>query len=204
MLNYFEAAVWPIAVIIIAWLFRRPLVRFLDRVRNIKTTGVEVAAGEQDTAKTELGPSVADEFARLFDNQLLIEREDTIRTELARIVGADETQKEKFLIRVIAAQAIRQQFEATYQSIWGSQLTALQIANTTLDGVQLRTFETLYNQAVSQYKDLYTNYSFERWLAFMESQILSLRKDDKIYITLTGREFLKYIIHQGYTLYKHG
>ena len=204
MLNYFEAAIWPIAVIIIAWLFRRPLVRFLDRVRNIKATGVEVAVGEQDTSQTQLGPSAADDFARTFDNQLLIEREDTIRTELARIVGKDETQKEKFLIRIIAAQAIRQQFEATYQSIWGSQLTALQIANTTLDGVQLRTFETLYNQAVSQYKELYVNYSFERWLGFMKSHLLCVSNDDKIHITLTGREFLKYIIHEGYTLYKHG
>ena len=204
MLNYFETVVWPIAIIIIALLFRRPLVRFLDRVKNIKTTGVEVAAGEQDTAKFEVGPSATDEFARLFDNQLLVEREDQIRTELVRIVGADQTQKEKLLIRIIAAQAICQQFEATYQSIWGSQLTALQIANTTLDGVQSRTFETLYNQAVAQHKDWYANYSFERWLAYMESQFLSIRKDDKIYITLTGREFLKYIIHQGYSLYKYG
>ena len=204
MLTYFDTVVWPVAVIIIALLFRRPLVRFLDRVKNIKATGVEVIAGEQDTSKSEVGPSAADEFARLFDNQLLIEREDAIRAEMAGIAGGDQTQKEKFLIRIIAAQGIRQQFEATYQNIWGSQLTALQIANTTLDGVQLGTFETIYNQAVAQNKDWYANYSFERWLAYMENQFLSIRKDDKIYITLTGREFLKYIIHQGYTPYKYG
>ena len=203
MLN-FEAVVWPVTIIIIACLFRRPLVRFLDRVRNIKTTGVEVAAGGQDAAKADLGPSAADEFTRFFDSQLLIEREDTIRTEIARIIGADETHKEKFLIRIIATQAIRQHFEATNQSIWGSQLTALQIANEALDGVQSRTFETLYNQAALQYKDFYAHYSFERWLAFMETRLLTVSKDDKIYITLTGKEFLKYIIHQGYTLYRRG
>ena len=42
---------------------------------------------------------------------------------------------------------------------------------------------------------------------FRASKILRLglviRKDDKIYINLDGREFLKYIIHQGYTMYKY-
>ena len=50
----------------------------------------------------------------------------------------------------------------------------------------------------------YANYSFEQWLVYMESQMLVTRKDDKVYITLDGREFLKYLIHQGYTLYKYG
>ena len=204
MQNFFEAVVWPVAFIIIALLFRGPLVRFLDRVRNIKTNGVEVAAGGQDTEQSEIGPTAADEFARLFDNQLLIEREDAISAELAPMVGTDQTKREKLLIRIIATQAIRQQFETTYKIIWGSQLTALEIANTAPDGVQKKTFETLYNQASARHKELYANYSFERWLAFMENQFLSFSKDDSIYITLTGREFLKYIIHQGYTLYKFG
>ena len=187
-------------------LFRKPIVRFIDRAKKIGTTGIEAAgAGDQDTAKSEVGPSAADEFARLFDNQFLIEREDSIRTDLVRIVaGADQAQKEKILLRIIAAQAIRQQFETTYQSIWGSQLNALAITNTTPGSVQLVVFKTLYNQAEAQHKEWYTNYSFEQWLQYMEIQLLIIKKDDKISITLTGREFLKYIIHQGYALYKDG
>ena len=38
----------------------------------------------------------------------------------------------------------------------------------------------------------------------METQSLSIRKDDRIHITLEGTAFLKYIIHRGYTLYKFG
>ena len=122
-------------------IFRKPLERFLDRAKKIATTGIETTAGEQGTATPEVGPSAADEFARLFDNQLLIEREDWLRTELVRIVGVDQTQKEKILLRIIAAQAIVQQFETTYQTIWGSQLNALEITNATPDGVQLQVFE---------------------------------------------------------------
>ena len=119
-----EALVWPIAAIVIAviamLIFRKPLERFLDRAKKIATTGIETAAGEQDTAKSEVGPSAADEFARLFDNQLLVEREAWIRTELVRIVGVDQTQKERILLRIIAAQAIVQQFETAYRTIFGS------------------------------------------------------------------------------------
>ena len=115
----------------------------------------------------------------------------------------DQTQKEKFLLRIIAAQAIVQQFESTYRAIWGSQLNALEITNATPGGVQLGVFETLYNQAAARDKAQYANYSFKQWLAYMESQLLVIRKDDKIYINLDGREFLKYIIHQGYTMYKY-
>ena len=203
-----EAFAWPLAVTVIAviamLLFQKPIVRFVDRAKKIGTTGIEAGASDQDTAKSEVGPSAADEFARLFDNQLLVEREESIRTELVRIVGADQTQKEKTLIRIIAAQAIRQQFDTTYRTIWGSQLNALEITNATPGGVPLGVFETLYNQAVARHKELYANYSFGQWLEYMESHLLSIREDDKIYITLTGREFLKYIIHQGYTLYKYG
>ena len=203
-----EAFAWPITVIVIVvvamLIFRMPLGRFLDRAKRIGTTGIDTNASDQDTAKSEVGPSAADEFARLFDNQLLVKREDWIRTELVRIVGADHTQEEKILLRIIAAQSIVQQFEATYRTIWGSQLNALEIANATSDGVQLQVFETLYNQAAARHKSLYANYNFDLWLAYMKNQLLIVGRDDKIYITLDGREFLKYLIHQGYTLYKYG
>ena len=205
-----EVFAWPLAVTVIAvsamLLFWKPIARFLDRAKKIGMTGIEAAgAGAQDTSKSEVGPSVADEFARLFDNQLLIQREDSIRTDLVRIVaGADQAQKEKILLRIIAALTLAQQFDTTYRTIWGSQLNALEIANATRGGVQLVVVKTLYNQAEAQHKEWYANYSFEQWLQYMEIQLLIIKKDDKISITTTGIEFLKYIIHQGYALSKGG
>ena len=197
---------WPLAVtaisVIAMLLFRKPISRFLDRANKIGTTGIEATTGEQDTAKSEAGPSAADELTHLFHKQFLAEREASILTELEHIVGAKPTQKEKSLIQIIAAQVIIHQFEATYRDIYGSQLTALDITNTTPSGVPLGVFETLYNQAAAQHKDRYANYSFEQWLEWL-SQLLIIR-DDKIYITLAGKEFLKYLTHRGYTLFKYG
>ena len=184
-------------------LFWKPIARFLDRAKKIGMTGIEAAgAGAQDTSKSEVGPSVANDLARQHDDPLLVKREDSIRTELG--LGADHTQKETKLLGLLAEHSFALQFEKTYQYIFGSQLNALVIINAAPGGVQFGDIEDLYNQAAAQHKAFYETYNGEQWLAYMERESLSIRKDDRIHITLEGTAFLKYIIHRGYTLYKFG
>ena len=200
-----EVFAWPLAVTVIAvsamLLFWKPIARFLDRAKKIGMTGIEAAgAGAQDTSKSEVGPSVANDLAR--QDPLLVKREDSIRTELG--LGADHTQKETKLLGIIAAHSIALQFEKTYRAIFGSQLNALVIINAAPGGVQFGDIKDLYNQAAAQHKAFYETYNGEQWLAYMERESLSIRKDDKIHITPEGTAFLKYIIHRGYPLYKFG
>ena len=200
------AFAWPVAVTIIVCfallLFRKSIRSFLARTYTIRASGFEVAAGAQDTSQSEVGPSVANDLARQHDDPLLVKREDSIRTELG--LGADHTQKETKLLGVIAAHSIALQFEKTYQTIFGSQLNALVIINAAPGGVQFGDIEDLYNQAAAQHKAFYETYNGEQWLAYMERESLSIKKHDRIHITLEGTAFLKYIIHRGYTLYKFG
>ena len=200
------AFAWPGAVTIIVCfallLFRKSIRSFLARTYKIRTSGFEVAAGAQDTSKSEVGPSVANDLARQHDDPLLVKRKDSIRTELG--LGADHTPKETKLLGMITAHSIALQFEKTYQAIFGSQLNALVIINAAPSGVQFGDIEDLYNQAAAQHKAFYETYNSEQWLAYMERESLSIRKDDRIHITLEGTAFLKYIIHRGHTLYKSG
>ena len=161
-----------------------------------------MATGAQNTSKSEGEPSVANELDRQHDDPLLVKRVDSIRTELG--LGEDPPQREKKLLGVIAAHSIALQFEKTYQAIFGSQVNALVIINAAAAGVQFGDIEHLYSQAAAQHKEFYANYSFEQWLEYMERESLSIRKNDKILITLEGKAFLKYIIHRSYTLYKSG
>ena len=193
------------AVIVIAvftlLLFRKPLSSFLYRANKIEKTGIEATTGAQDTSKSEVGPSVSND-AREPDDPILVEREDSIRTELG--LGTDPTPKEENLLKSLASCSIALQFEKTYQAIYGSQLHALGIINTAPGGVQFGAIENIYNQAAAQNKEWYEDYSFEQWLTYMERESLSIRTDDKILITFAGRAFLKYMIHRGYTPYKPG
>ena len=201
-----ETLAWPVAVTIIVCLalvlFRKSICSFLARTSRIKISGFEVAAGAQDTSKSEVGPSVANDLARQHDDPLLLKHVELIRTELG--LGADPTQKETKLLGIIAAHSIALQFEKTYQAIFGSQLKALVTINAAPGGVQFGDIEDLYNQAAAHHKAFYETYNGEQWLAYMERESLSIRKDDRIQITLEGTAFLKYIIHVGYPLYKFG
>ena len=200
-----EAFAWPHAVTIIVCfallLFWKSIGSLIDRARKIRARGFEMTAGAQNTSTSKGEPSVENEFDRQHDDPLLVDRVGSLCTELG--LGEDPTQREKKLLGIIAAHSIALQFEKTYQSIFGSQLNALVIINAAA-GVQFGDIEHLYNEAAARHKALYATSNSEQWLVYIERESLSIRKDDKIFITLEGKAFLKYIIHRGYPLCKFG
>ena len=167
---------WPDAVIVISVtamiIFWKPLSSFLYRANKIGTTGIEATTGAQDTSKSEVGPSIAND-ARQSDDPILVEREKSFCTELG--LGADPTPKEKNLLGSLAAHSIALQFEKIYQAIYGSQLHALGIINTAPGGVQFGAIEHIYNQTAAQDKERYADYSFEQWLTYIERESLSIK-----------------------------
>jgi hypothetical protein len=61
--------------------------------------------------------------------------------------------------------------------------------------------KTYYDNAARQYPERYANYSFEQWLSYMKGQILILEHPgDTVEITVRGRDFLKYMVHCGYSV----
>lgn len=199
---------WPAVGLILGlvalFVFRTPLTRLLDRTRRIGRQGLD-ASDEPADSKLQIKPSAHDELRLFFDNALLVQREGQIQTELQRLNFKDATEREKFLIRLLASASIVQQFERIYSIIWGSQLGALQFLNSAgVTGVEPVALTAWYEQAAAQYADAYANYAFEQWLGFLESHQLVLSNAGRVAITLEGREFLKYLLHQGYRLYKAG
>jgi hypothetical protein len=123
---------WPLVGLILGlvaiFVFRKPLTRLLDRTRRIGKTGLETD-GQPKDLQQPVGASASEELRRLFDNALLVQREERIRAELQRLTFNDTTEREGFLIRILAAASIVQSFEQIYATIWGSQLSALQFLN---------------------------------------------------------------------------
>lgn len=199
---------WPVVGLILGLaallIFRQPLTRLLDRTRRIGKGGLE-AEGQPRELQQPSGPSASEELRRLFDNALLVRREEQIRSELQRLAFTDFNERETFLIRVLAAASIVQSFEQIYATIWGSQLGALQFLNSAGSaGVAPALLRPWYDQAAAIFPAAYGSYTFEQWLGFLRSQALVLDTTTGIAISLEGREFLKYLLHQGYALYKPG
>ena len=51
---------------------------------------------------------------------------------------------------------------------------------------------SFYEAAKVMYPLWYQNYPFERWIGFLESFNLILRRESRFFITIAGRDFLTY------------
>ncbi len=197
---------WPVTVLIVGVvfivLFRKPIERLLDRTKKIGTTGLDASTAAQETS-IERTPSGAQELLARFENDLLLEQENAIRQELNNRRVDDPVERERVLVRHLAATYIYGRFERTYHLIFGSQILMLQDLNAA--GILHRdNVKSHYDMACILSPEFYANYSFDQWLHYMVSQTLVLVDGDNVTITVAGREFLKFLIQEGLAFNKVG
>jgi len=203
-----EVLVWPAVVLILGifaiFMFKKPITRFIDRTEKVSKRGIQTKKVQEQYLESKKS-RVAD-FLKNFDNQLLVETEKRISESLENLQPKDTEEREKYLRRILAETITASSFEKIYCSIYNSQLRTLGYLNenrnknnTINDDIRI-----FYNEAVKNYPSYYESYSFDEWLNYLISWNLVLKNDSNISITLFGKEFLKYIIDQGYNLVKYG
>jgi hypothetical protein len=157
-----------------------------------RNAAIPQAQGSHTTALEQL--KNADDFYRTYDNALLVEAETNIRSQANQYKSPDD--REKFLTRTLASTFIVVVFENDWHTIFGSQLRLLEELNS-----QPVTIEEIrnnhYQHAVEKFPAVYSNYSFESWIGFLHANVLTAQHGNTVSITVRGREFLKYLIHQG-------
>lgn len=186
--------------IIFMGIFHRKIGELLDRAEGIgfwkwkmNFNSKQPRATDDDRAK------IVEELTRGLDNDLVREFEDDIQKGLTALSDKDQI---KVLRRHYAATRIAYYFQEVYSIIWGSQLSALEFLNSnTAPRESLRPF---YVAGASQYPSIYTNDSFDRWLGFLESQLLIKNGGGQMGITIRGREFLTYLTNVGLSKIKAG
>ncbi|HXX22034.1 MAG TPA: hypothetical protein VEO19_02660 [Terriglobia bacterium] len=205
------AIAWPICALVFAIFFvlrfQKHIGYFIDRTKSISKKGVEadptgiVVQNLNDIAKA----SPAEELLHAFDNQLLLEQEGLITRHLETSKIQNSADRERVLVRYLAASQLVLRFESVYQSIWGSQLRALQQLNeSTPHGVPLAGLEPWYELGKAFEPAWYASYTFEQWYGFMESIPLVVNQAGTVHISVMGREFLKYLVDCGYAPLKRG
>ena len=203
-----EAYSWPITVIILGivffLLFRKAISRLIDRTERITKDGFQAAAGQGQQVERPI--SKVDDFLKvIFDDQKLVEMETFIRSSMDNLHPHDAEEKEKFLIRFLAFALIKIEFDEIYNAIYGSQIAALQYMNNkNLAGMSIEDVRPFYDRAVQNHPNTYINYPFESWLEFLTLKKLLESEAGKINITMRGKSFLKFLIDQGYSIYKAG
>jgi hypothetical protein len=86
--------------------------------------------------------------------------------------------------------------ERTDADIWGSQIVLLQALNGLGDvGAKEEDARVIYDRAASQNPAAFRNYPFEAYIKWLiDTAKLVTRKDDRLVITVRGREFLAYLM----------
>ncbi len=140
----------------------------------------------------ELHVKRVEEFYHTYDNALLHETEANMKA-ISDVKPQGE--REQFFLRFIATGILSYVFDTIWYTIYASQIKALQTLNAKpLKREEVRPF---YSDAVASSPSTYKNYSFDQWIGFLREQGLITEQVDMVGITQRGREFLKYLIHQG-------
>ncbi len=106
-------------------------------------------------------------------------------------------------MRFLAAASIRLEFEETYRLILGSQIGVLELLNTVASGLNVERLRINYERAAERDSDVYKVFSFESWFSFLvQKSLVFMNNEGTVSITLEGKEFLKYLVQMGYSLYK--
>ena len=194
-----DAFAWPIAVLVIVLFalvfFRKEISALLNRTKEVGTGGLKAYDNPPPPAVEE--KKSVDEFFRSFDNPLLLEAEDLILKDLKERKIENPQDREKTLVRALASTNLVLHFEKIHGSIWLSQVTALRYLNPRDAGSESKDLYPFYDAAKAIYPNWFENYPFEQWLTFLQSLNLVGSKDSRIFITVAGREFLKYLAATG-------
>jgi len=191
-----SALVWPIVVLIIAIvviiLFRIEISRLIARTKSVGKGGLETFENQPTQPRDE--KKGIEKFLQTYDNRLLLEAEELVLRDLSEKEIDLPADREKALIRSLASTSITLHFERIYSLIWASQLAFLRFLNSRDQGADVTDIEPFYESGKRDKPVWFENYPLESWAGFLEASNLILNRDSRYFITVSGREFLKYLI----------
>lgn len=201
----FEILVWPLVVVILGLIFKKSIERLIDRTTKVSKSGLVAANKPQEAVESPKASNVNEFLKKTFDNALLVELEDILKKQVDALNPTSHEERERLLMKLLASILILSIFDSTYYLIYGSQITALQhLNNFRGDNIPTTELKLFYDAAKNVDPQFYRNYSFDSWLKFLESSLLIKYEGKNVAITIRGKEFLKYLVDQGYTFLKKG
>jgi hypothetical protein len=196
-LKILEIFKWPLVVVAIGVVaivcFRRCIAAFINRARGLKYPGGEIQAGPppQDPAEIKVGS--AEKLLQALDSPVLLKLEKGIRDFLSKEGISTAEDKEKVLIRHLAASELTLVFTRIDFLIYQSQLKILEFLNSNPSAPK-QMARDLYNAAIAFYPEVLKNYPFENYLGFLKTNNLIHEEEEILSITEGGMEFLAFLI----------
>ena len=130
-----------------------------------------------------------EKFLQTYDNPLLLEAEQLVLSDLSEKNIVSPADREKALVISLASANITLHFERIYSLIWASQVDFLHFLNSRNQGAEVADIEPFYESGKRDKPVWFENYPLERWVGFLETSNLMLKRDSRYFITVGGREF---------------
>ena len=196
---------WPAVVLIIAFVFiftfREELSGVIKHAKKLGAGGIEThepqVEQQQQVVQLQENQKAVEKALQIFDNPLVLEAEELIRRDLEGYQLNTSESRGKALIRALASTNIKMHFEQTFSVIWASQMTLLHHLNSAANGTTEAEVQSFYESAKAAFPAYYTTYTFAQWIVFLGESKFVENRNDRVFISVAGREFLKYLVSVG-------
>ena len=156
----------------------------------------DVTKGLPENKTNALKPSATPERVQAVKNidvsPIVVEQQNLIRADLIAL-GMSENEQIDILIKHLAVTQLCLRAEIVYREIFGSQIALMKFLNRTSVGTRAQLL-LFYEEAKSQFPNIYESYSFDQYLTYLLSRGLVLTERNEEYsLTIAGKEFLKWL-----------
>jgi hypothetical protein len=213
-----DAWAYPIVICFLGTLamllFKSEVKGLLNRAEKISPTGIEtgkVVTQITDSAeKSDVVSSLTNHSDKSdietalheLDDPLVHQIEAQIEKSICEKYSKPE-EREKVLLRLFAGLLMTHDFEQIYKTIFGSQLSLLELLNSNSNGLISDVAKSIYNFSKEANPVVYNEYAFGNWLNYLVSQgLILIDAEGKIILTVKGKAFLLFLVKSGYTKIK--
>jgi hypothetical protein len=201
-----RAIAWPTVATFVSIYFRADISALLKRLRKGGPAEFDPpsqlftidAATATNTTAISISRTTSDALSSIPASPAIRATEKLITDSEQLKNVTDSAERESILVRIAARVMLVATFEAAEANIWSSQMGLLDHLNRYRAGVPLAELKSLfYDKAVEQYPDLYSNYSFQGYLGYLQRYALIRVENVLARITDSGMEYLLWRIEQA-------
>lgn len=201
--DFAKAAVWPFVVVFAVASFRKQLLDLINRVWAMKVGVVSVkfyAEKERQIAKTDPSPEVSESIVRkLPKTPAIADGEKRVLVQLKDFPTQDH---QALLVNAVAVLQLEKHFALVYANIFGSQIRALQSLNERGGIVGIDEGIAFFGEVKNRFPEL-QDWTFDRYVAFLRSNLLISVDDTTVSLTDVGRDFIQFVVRYGLSTEKH-
>lgn len=194
ILQIFEIIKWPLAVIIVFLIFKRPILNYLKTLKKFSFDGAGIkVSSEQSNVQQVENTSLLANVTKIFRKETFDLFRGFVRNETNYDKLLTDHEKFKTLLHYSTVFYILREFDLIYSNIFGSQIALLQLFAS--KGPQtFEVFETYFNFAQDKAQGALKTMTKETYPKFLYSFGLILNNQDQMVdISILGIDFLKYL-----------